>query len=86
MPPNDSVMRGLKRSARRKQAFFEHPKATRRRARSPKVRRRTDSSRGELSRNLTGRPVNFRTECSWSAMRPRIAFMICRKVCLRDDR
>ena len=59
MPLNDFVMRGLKRSARGKQAFFEHPKATRRRAHSPKVRRQTDSSRGELSRNLTPGPVNF---------------------------
>ena len=75
MPLNDSVMRGLKRSARRKQAFFEHPKATRRRARTPKAFAKPNRVSGE-----------FRTECFWSAMRPRIAFMICRKACLRDDR
>jgi hypothetical protein len=52
MPLNDSVMRGLKRSARRKQAFFEHPKATQRRARTPKAFAKPNRGSGELSHGV----------------------------------
>jgi len=51
-----------------------------------KKRREDARALPKLSQNETGAFGEFRTKCFRSAMRPRIAFMICRKVCLRDDR
>ncbi len=44
--------------------------------RTPKVRHRTDSSRGELARNGIGVSDDFRTKCFRGAMRPRVAFIV----------
>ena len=65
----------------------ETTKAARGRARTPKVRRRTDSSRctaGELRETKISISPHFARKCfstrenfrSWSAMRPRIAFIL----------
>src|SRR5437016_14641710 len=44
--------------------------------RTPKVRHRTDSSRGEFARNGIGVSGDFRTKCFRGAMRPRVAFIV----------
>ena len=56
--------------------------------RSFSTQKRREDARAllKLSRNPNRASGEFRTECFWTAMRPRIAFMICRKACLRDDR
>src|SRR5213592_4022176 len=69
------MSRQLKRSAR-----------TETRVLSPAKKRREDArALPKLSQNETGALGEFRTKCFPSAMRPRIAFMVCSKASLRDD-
>src|SRR5713101_7083985 len=67
------MSRQLKRSAR-----------TETRVLSPAKKRREDArALPKLSQNETGAFGELRTKCFRSAMRPRIAFMVCSKVALR---
>src|SRR5438876_318027 len=69
------MSRQLKRSAR-----------TETRVLSPAKKRREDARAiPKLSQNETWALGEFRTKCFPSAMRPRIAFMVCSKASLRDD-
>src|SRR6266513_1489282 len=69
------MSRQLKRSAR-----------TETRVLSPAKKRREDArALPKLSQNETGAFGEFRTKCFRSAMRPRIAFIVCSKASLRDD-
>src|SRR6266550_8008426 len=69
------MSRQLKRSAR-----------TETRVLSPAKKRRKDArALPKLSQNETGAFGEFRTKCFRSAMRPRIAFIVCSKASLRDD-